>query len=408
MEVKLEIWRVSYFVDKKIEIEIIYFVNAIYLKISKIQYTNITTMAYEKVNKCFLEKGCKLLTTKEEYGDSTKVQKVKFVASCGHENEVFTNVFIYRYTGVICKKCLSKKQSTENRSVTVNYHEQEHEGFLKLQSIIGEFFEMKKTHEGCLADCAIRPIQSTEDIWLSIQLKVNKTPKFNMCSFNITNNYANCLIACVQLDLNKFWIIDGNIELPRRLNITQTYSKYDEHLISNDKLVEFFQDMYDTYFKDSFENINIPVNINARLEQKFEKLREDKVGLDFQYPEIQQSVCDFTFEGKRFQEKVGSVQAGKKAILFTLHKHNGKHAMQSYVKGDNDFYWFHHPNMSIFYVVPEKELIDRELISLTAGGKQKSISICHGDETKKHSWTEEFKFEYDNLNLDELLTLIRS
>lgn len=366
------------------------------------------TTAYEKTAKYFTDKGCKLLTTQEDFIDNMKPQKVKFVASCGHENEVFTNVFIYRNTGVLCKNCLNKKQSTQTKEANVNLHERENDGFKLLQSIIGEFFEMKKTHEGCLADCAIRPVHSEEDMWLSIQLKVNKTPKFNMCSFHIGNKYTNCLIVCVQLDLKKFWVIDGNIDLPKKLNITQTYSKYDEHLVSNDKLVDYFQNKYDTYFKDTFDTIDIPVNINTQTEQLFRKLREQNVDINFQYPEVQHSVCDFTFEGKRFQEKVGNSSKGNNGICFTLHKRNGQNGLQSYVKGDNDFYWLHEPNKKLFYVLPEQELIDRELISQTAGGKQKSIYICSGVETSKNYWTEKYKFEYDNLNLDELLTLIRS
>lgn len=364
--------------------------------------------AYEKTAKYFTDKGCKLLTTQEDFIDTMNPQKVKFVASCGHENEVFTNVFIYRDTGVICKDCMVKKQVKISRERNVNYFEQGHEGYVMLQSYIGEFFEMKKTHEGCLATCAIRPKQSNNDSWLSVELKVNKTIKFNMCSFHITSKYTNCLIVCVQLDTKKIWVIDGNIDLPKKLNITQTYSKYDEHLVSNDKLVDKFQDKYESYFKDTFENIDTPINENTRTEQMFKKIREEKIELTFEYPEVQNSVCDFTFENKRFQEKVGSSQKGKNGYTFSLHKNNGRNALQSYVKGDNDIYWLHLPDKKTFYVIPERVMIENELVSLIAGQKKKTLYICPGDENSKHFWTEEYKFEYDSLNLDELLTLIRS
>lgn len=371
-------------------------------------------MRFETVAASFESKGCKLLTTKDEYVamDCHKhrtMPKVKFIAKCGHDNEVFINVFIYRNTGVICKECSYKQVSAKNKETYTDMHEQEYKGFQVLEGIVGGVFEMKKTHEGCLADYVIRPKGYAQDEWLALQLKVSDKVSYNMCSFNIVNKYTNCIIVCIHLSLKKFWIMDGNIDLPKRLHITQKYSKYDKHQIAESALRETLQGLYDSYHKHCLRDMNVPVSRNCKLEADFRTLREDNVPIAFEYPKIENRVYDFTFEGKKIQEKVGSrSKKGRKGISFTLHKHNGRKKVQSYVKGDNDFYWLNCPDKKTFYILPEHVLIEKGLVSLTPGAKQKNIYICPGVSDRKNSWTEPYKFLYDGLEVSKVVELLRS
>ena len=67
---------------------------------------------YENVIEEFNKKGCKLHISKEEFeeikNNSKKQIKLNYIASCGHNNVVFYNVFKSRNTGVICSTLLKE------------------------------------------------------------------------------------------------------------------------------------------------------------------------------------------------------------------------------------------------------------------------------------------------------------
>ena len=71
---------------------------------------------YENMFEKFADKGCKLLTTMEELALMPKniVQKVKYIALCGHEHNVHVNVFFSRGTGLNCPACVSKISEKKN------------------------------------------------------------------------------------------------------------------------------------------------------------------------------------------------------------------------------------------------------------------------------------------------------
>jgi hypothetical protein len=53
-------------------------------------------MDYENVYDTFINKGCNLITNKEEYFElkkMSKIPKLNYIASCGHSNSVHYNVF---------------------------------------------------------------------------------------------------------------------------------------------------------------------------------------------------------------------------------------------------------------------------------------------------------------------------
>jgi hypothetical protein len=59
---------------------------------------------FKDVKDAFESKGCKLLVSKEEFNKKShsSTEKYKYTASCGHDHEVWLNVFKNRNTGVIC------------------------------------------------------------------------------------------------------------------------------------------------------------------------------------------------------------------------------------------------------------------------------------------------------------------
>lgn len=68
---------------------------------------------YDNVIEEFNKRNCKLLTTNIEYNEIIKNKKsnnykLNYIASCGHNHNVFFNVFKSRNTGIICPKCKQK------------------------------------------------------------------------------------------------------------------------------------------------------------------------------------------------------------------------------------------------------------------------------------------------------------
>jgi hypothetical protein len=74
---------------------------------------------YQDVVNIFISENCKLLNTEEEYNvirDNNKYPNYKYLASCGHEHNVFLNVFKNRKTGVLCPSCVIKR-NTKNQKL---------------------------------------------------------------------------------------------------------------------------------------------------------------------------------------------------------------------------------------------------------------------------------------------------
>ena len=102
-----------------------------------------------------------------------------------------------------------------------------------------------------------------------------------------------------------------------------------------------------------------PINIYQQREQKYMKLREDKMKyLQITYPEIEGQCYDLIINGYKVQDKViGKRSDRKNSYTISLYRNNGKNNYRCYNKGDNDFYWFWYDNSSLFYVIKEEDLI---------------------------------------------------
>jgi len=365
---------------------------------------------HAKLTETFKEKGCELVTTREELeGSATKVPKVRFVVSCGHENEVFVNVFIHRGTGVLCKECLYDKMSKESKEKK-NTSNHEFRGFVMLRSILEEAFDVVKLNEGCLADMAIRKKDIEEDEWLGIQLKTTSCDAYNVYSFELRKDYPNKFIVCIQLPKEMFWVLDGNEEYPKKLNITQHYSKYDKYAVKKTALVDYFGEHYDRYDPEFMEVLNMPIGACQQREQEYRRWREQHVPLEFNYEEEEGLVYDFTVGKHKFQEKVGTVLKGKSGYGFFIHKNagkvDGKRKTQSYNTGDNDFYWLNCPDKKAFFVIPEYVLVMKGVITEERMEKSYVLTLNANYSENTNYWANNFKLSYEDLDLGKLTDIL--
>jgi len=81
----------------------------------------------------------------------------------------------------------------------------------------------------------------------------------------------------------------------------------------------------------------------------------------------------------------------------------GKKIRQTYEIGDCDFYWLNCKNSSNFYVIPENILIENGILG-SLDGKIKSLTISKTN--KKTFWTNDYLFNYENLDKDKLCKIL--
>lgn len=119
-------------------------------------------------------------------------------------------------------------------------------------------------------------------------------------------------------------------------------------------------------------------------------------------------VYDFKIGDKKIQEKVGGhPHKNLNTYHFSFSKMNGrikgKKKRQTYEIGDCDFYWLNCKNSSKFYVIPENILIEKGYIG-NLDKKIKSITISKTN--KKTFWTEDYFFDYENLDKTKLCKIL--
>jgi hypothetical protein len=371
---------------------------------------------YETINKSFEDKSCKLCYTKEEFDTFyiNNKQKLKYIASCGHENEVCYKNFSSLNQGINCPSCVNINtgiilKNLRTGSDRINSIEQEFSCINYFTNLVKSKFTIKKTFDGCKADIAIKPLDSKEDLWLGIQVKSTliKTER-EQYYFRLNNsNYENCLILCICETDKKMWLIPYEHIIGQKTIGIAKKSKYNKYEII-ENLYEHIQKFYNSLNKFCFEELNIPTSDNQKQELSYRNYREKKIDfIDFKNNEIEGLVYDFMINDKRVQEKVGSICKPNNPNMFSfiLTKfkcvENGKHKQQNYQEGDNALYWLNCKNNK-FYVIPEDVLIERGFV----GKNCKKQKLYVSPTNKNTDWCNEYLFDYDNIDKSKLLQII--
>ena len=381
-------------------------------------------MDYTDLQKRFTEKGCTLLTTSEEISaligtkKSVSHLKLKFISKCGHESEGYLTNLLSKGTGVNCRKCVNKIIGQKLRDNIQNGNPSgfhlEFQGYTYLKEIIEKSFEVKKTNEGCLADFVLRPLGSKTDEWLMIQLKTTSKPTFGLYSFSMNgNNYEKCVIAVLCLEDKQCWIVDGEVTkgLKGSLNIATGNSKYNEYFVENNMDI-ILSDFYEKKILYPIDECLRPTSLQQQQEQQYRSIITNELPyLNCVCPEIEGLKFDLLINGKKVQEKVTSITVKKNglqchlAAFYTNNgKLNGKRQYKAYMKGDNDLYWVWVKGQRYFYIIPENELILRNMIdeNNVSPSRRVYLGIKFKDTTQ---WYDKYKFDLDSLNKKKLLQM---
>jgi len=364
---------------------------------------------YQEVGKVFLQKGCKLLTTEDEFNGmkGQRNKKYKYIASCGHNHIVFFNVFKSRGTGIKCPACVCKdngetmKEKTKDDKIFKLRTEKNCIDYFVKE--VEEFFTVVKAFDGCKADIILKPKLEEEDLWLGIQVK--SCESFNgSYGFHVDNQYPDCMMLLICWEDKRMWGIPfEDIKDNVKVSIGKGVSKYSKYEINKDDIWMYIFDMYNEIDKFPFEVLDTPVSEFQQLEKEYRKFRESKIDfLQFVYNDMEGMVYDFKVIDKKVQEKVGGLTKG--SYRFTLHKNNGivdgKRCFANYEEGDNDIYWLNCRDKKTFYVIPQNILIRYGYVGNNATTRHFNIKAKDNDE-----WYNEYKFDYDNVDKDRLTNL---
>ena len=384
-------------------------------------------MNYDILCKIFEEKGCKILDTGYEVNAKKELTKQKslyhvsinYIASCGHANKVVACIFKSRSTGVLCRDCVRRNtgfilKDKNKQAMTI-----ESNGFLYLQNILQNNFDIKKTPEGCEADLLIRPINHPLDDWLKIQLKTTNEKIHNMYSFSaFPQKYGDDVVfICLREKDDKIWCMERQeiAYLKCKLNISKI-SKYDKFECSHTFLIYKLNAIYLNYLTTNqlclIEQGCIPKNIYQQREQKYIKIREALLpDWKFEYNSIEGLPYDFIIHEKRVQEKVSNSLRKENIYNICLQRSGGKYYsfnkkvnMIPYEDHHFDILWVHIDGKEIFYVIPMKELVERNYITTETTKGKRSIII---NINNQDAWYSKYQFKYNEIQTDSLLEIFQ-
>ena len=375
---------------------------------------------YENIIEEFNKRGCKILTTKEEHFEILKLSKngnykLNYVASCGHSHIVFYNVFKSRGTGIIFPDCKNKqignnqKEKIKNNEITkIHTIEQECHFIKKIQDFLHNDFEILKAFDGCNVDIVFRPKNTTEDKWVGIQVKTIGIRHLTY-SFHINNCYKNCLLLFYCCEDETMWLIPENIiGNQKKVSIGYYKSKYNIYKVTKDNIIDKLNELYNITSKFNYDTLNTPNCIYQQRENVFRKHRQEKINfIQFDYDNMEGTVYDFKIGNLKVQEKVTKMNDNQ--CRFQLCKNNGnknkKHTQIQYDIGDNDFYWLNCDNKKIFFVIPEKILVDKDIVGNNKNNLFLKITIKEILHTKSF-WLQPYMFDYENVDKERLIKVL--
>ena len=374
---------------------------------------------YEMVNKKFEDKKCKLSYTKEEFNSYyiNCSQKLKYIASCGHEHTISLGNFNSLNGGLNCPLCVGKNTSIRLTQLYSNDNklgalEQELKGINYFKDLIQTDFIAIKAFDGCKADVIIKPTMCSNDLWLGIQVKTTHDKTYQgKYTFRLNNGkYENCIILCFCEKDKKMWLIPyedifGTTTSSIGISIKSKYNKYE---VTNENVIEKLNHYYELCNKLSFTILDTPTSDGGKQEQQYRKIRENKLDfIKFTNNGMEGLVYDFMIGDKKVQEKVGTItHDNPNAFSFNLNKYdcriNGKCIQKCYEKGDNHLYWLNCKN-NLFYVIPETIFIKQGILG--ENGKKK---IYVSPTNKNTEWCNDYLFDYDDVDEEKLLKIINS
>lgn len=304
------------------------------------------SLSYETIYNSIVSKGCKLLVSHSDFVEMKLNTKslMDIEMSCGHDYQCSFNCF-QRRKHFKCKECtdlvVKHKSYDEELRVTTG-SKLEATSFTYIENIIKDYFDVRKTHEACLADMLIRKKGNDRDEWIAIQIKSRNIGTCQL-SFNKIGKYPNMILLCVSFPSFDMWVFNGNDLIGQKcISIGNGKSKYSKFQVEKIILPEILSSMCDKLQKTEFQKLIEPITPACRKEHEYRMRREGLLsGLHFEYPKIDGTKYDVIINGHKVQDKCAVISNKRDHVYFG-----------NYNKGDNDYYWVNMKDGS-FFILPE-------------------------------------------------------
>ena len=288
--------------------------------------------------------------------------------------------------------------------------EQEFKFIKEFKELLKNEFNIIKAFDGCNSDLIFKPNNVLEDKWVGIQVKTTNVRHLTY-GFHINNIYKNCLILLYCVEDNKMWLIPENIiGNQKKISIGYNKSKYNIYQINENTVINKLNELYNNTTNFEFDKLNTPTCIYQQREQIFRNFREEKINyIKFEYGEMEGTVYDFKINNFKVQEKVAKISDKENRYIFFLCKNNGSSSKIQYDIGDNDFYWLNCDNKKTFFVIPESILIKKGFIGNKIENiNRQTLKITVKKELHNKSlWLQDYMFDYENIDKDRLLFLLK-
>jgi hypothetical protein len=149
---------------------------------------------YEDIESLFTGKGCRLLTTKQEYNDRglTKQDQFHYVAMCGHNHHVRITNFM-NGSGILCKRCALVNGIVHRKQNECTGNTQVIKQFTDLLDSQVEWKLTPDKHS--VSDIFIKPRTFQEDEWVRVLIRTSKIDP--VLRFRIASHYRNYILVCM-------------------------------------------------------------------------------------------------------------------------------------------------------------------------------------------------------------------
>lgn len=270
------------------------------------------------------EHGCKMVTTEEDflYNELNIFRPIEIIGACDHKSEeLFNDIPFKEGKDTPCKECREAK-AAETRDRLVNAEtnrlralEVEDEAAEWIKGLLNDKFEVLITNEGCKADMAIRPLESSEDEWAMIQLKAAGKAKEGENSYSFgfkKNDYTGMALVCTAKSADAIWIIDTtDVKTLSGTSISlSSKNKYFKNRVPPSYFAEEIEEMFaDNRLKKlSIEEIMKRHFKSVQAEDIYMHLRKSNINfIEFEESRNYEST-DFVVNGFKVQEKLAYKQ----------------------------------------------------------------------------------------------------
>jgi len=374
---------------------------------------------YENMSKFFEDNKCKFLTTKEEYENNIDINLINIkyeILCCNKIIESTYSGFRHKKIKDKCYKCImnntvykqkmSDKHSNRDNEYNVPYTiYQEYKGYKYIKELLEKDFLVKKTLNYCKTDFIIKLKTNINDEWLKVQLKTTEHIQKYQYLFTLNNkNYDNHMLILLSLKDKEMWYMNGDIcKDIKRININKKNGTYKDNEINKDNIIQKTKEYYNNLHKFTEDQCNEIINKNAKREYEFYKKRENLIhNKKIEYPEIEGTVYDLKINNYKIQDKVYGIIDKKNYKIYIQKLIHSKYV--PYDKGDNDFYWLWLDKSDYFYVIPEKIVIEKNIIKTLNDDKDKKyethIYIKPYEHDKEKYWYNNYKYDITDKDIN--------